>query len=340
MELEETIEIASPYDIRHFYLDIPDIKDSLKKDAVSYAIRSLYPYNKDTTRIDFASFGKKTLAFVVEKSKLDYLSNNRILISPVLLLSLLTVNGKSFFICRDFLLEVINENGILKDFEFCRVSEAEAFFAEHYDANDKAEGTCFYCFKREKNYVELLLPEDAKISFLEEKLNKRIFKRAGIFSEKENYSGKKFYRPRFLYWVCLATLFCAGLIFCMKIKHQADLSDSELAAKKAEYDTLKESIRLAAPIESNQSEVSDLSIHETISIYNLLEEIYAASPAIKISSLMFSNREFRLEAEVENGLKFYNRLSESFLIKELKLHQVTQKSDKIERIIISGFLND
>ena len=55
---------------------------------------------------------------------------------------------------------------------------------------------------------------------------------------------------------------------------------------------------------------------------------------------MFSNGEFRLEAEVENGLKFYNRLSESFLIKELKLHQVTQKSDKIERIIISGFLND
>lgn len=331
--IKEKQLLISPFEAKHFILDIPKLKPAYQKQAVQFALKSLYPGTDKDTSIDYSYNNKKVIGIATNKTKLEqYKTQYSQIISPTLILQHSFQNGVCVLISNEWTeLQMIKDGNCLKITD-CFTKNTELIVKKIKELANQ-EDKDFPVILIYKDYsdktLKNLLQND--IFNLQEKdfyriATPKLLKTAEIFSNKPQKNNINIFYP-ILSCVLVALLIYSASLSKTEKKYQLLANE-----KKQEYQQAKQKLIT----QNNNTEQTQIEIEKKQSLYSIFEELYKANPAITIHTFSTSDNTFRFEAENANALDVLAKLQNSDILYEVNLLQSTPQQNGKEKFIISG----
>lgn len=331
---ELPLYFVNPLEVRHYLLDLPPIKENFKENAVRFSLRSLYPGNEDTTEIDYYTVSSKTVGIAFQKEKLLQLkSQGHCLISTAKVISSNNTNG--IFITSDGeWIEVLCMKKSVPLFQKCFSAQKTSAFSQ-----------CFKDLIIDEEYQELapvLLQINNNDAFQNihelSDYPKQDF--LNVFSEKQCRK-QEIFRPRTSTNKASGIIFLFSLLFVLIptiVNYSFYKKAENLEVKATQLYQQYESLKAVKPEHTETVSITDNEVYaiKENSPYLYFQEIYAASPSIKIKSFSLDKNSFRFEADSAKALDVLNYLQNSDLFYDVVLHQAVPDGNGKERFSISG----
>lgn len=325
--------IISPLEAKHYILDIPKVTNTYQKQAVKFALKSLYPGTEEETVIDYSFSGKKIIGIAANLQRVNsYKKTYDKIISPVFLLQNEIRDGLCILYTNEWTEFILFESGhciLIKDFISKDIINIENFikdFVSNYKSKYKIN--LIYKDTDYKIIEEFLLLEKInflKINFLDI-INKLSFSRCEIFNNRKK---TKYFD---IFYILLIILFFLLLFISVVFKNKENKITKLSQEKKETYLNLKKSLT----VNSNIVEDNSYIINTYPSLYMELCEIYEASNSLIINSFSISNNNIRFEAEDKNPILVLNNLKKSEILENLSLLQSIPQENGKEKFIITG----
>ncbi len=338
MEMKECIVsdkiIISPLEARHYLLDLPPLKESFRKEAVVYALRTLYPGTSESTVFDYRCPHGKTVGIAVSSRRLEkYRSYNKLLISPALVVEQTEKNAVVVCAAESWIeLQVIRQGAplvllcagqpdttgkdvigpVLADKAYSdlpvHIYTLPGAQVQRLDGYERCRGAV------RKPFADILTP--AAVS------------KSAVFRERK--SGPDLIK---IFSVAAVLLF-AGILGTADILlyRKANRAAEELLSVKKEYERKKN----AAGITGTKPASPAVQVSVKLPLTVVLQEISGTASGIRLDSFTANGSSFKFEAENAQALAVLEELKKSAYFEDVTLYQAVPLETGGERFIISG----
>jgi hypothetical protein len=343
MEMKECIIgdriIISPLEVRHYLLDLPPLKEAFRKEAVVYALRTLYPGTPESTVFDYCCVREKTVGIAVPSGRLEkYRSYNKPLVSPSLVIGQSEKNAVTVCAAESWIELQVVRQGVLSVL-FCA------------GLSDMAEDDIIARTLADKAYADLpvhvyTLPDapvqriihqyercrNAEIKPFGSMLTPSVVSKSVVFREVKNSPAA----AKIL--AVSAILLAAGIlgIFDFQLYRKAERSAENLQAVKKEYEKSREAALVYGPAQAAPE--FNVPVHLPLAV--ILHEISGAAAGIRLDSFTVNGDSFKFEAENAQALPVLENLKKSEFLENVTLYQAVPLENGGERFIISGKIKD
>lgn len=329
-----SIIFLNPLEVRHYILDIPPVKNSYRKNAVRFSLRSLYPGNEDATDIDYYTVKNITVGIAYHRDKLQQLkTQKKRLVSTAKIISKYGKNG-IYVTAGEQWLEILCLKDSIPLFQKCFNpsqidSITECFNSIMADPSFEGLSPFFLYIDEDSKFKEINVFSDYPHEQFLNVFSEKQCKKQEVFIS----SGKRTSTNIFLLFFCIFLL-AGTLIFGYILYQKARFLEEKASSLYQEYqNTLKNTNQ---ETKSNTIvEVPTLTVKEE-SLYLLFSELYNASPSMNINTFSIDNGSFRFEADNAKALDVLDYLQNSAFFDNVILHQAVPEENGKERFSISG----
>jgi hypothetical protein len=338
MEMKECIIadsiIVSPLEVRHYLLDLPPLRESFRKDAVVYAMRTLYPGTPESTVFDYRCLHEKTVGMAVSTTRLEkYRSYNKKLISPALAVGQFEKNAVAVCAAESWIeLQVIRQGVPVVLFCTGQSDTAVEDIIARTLADKAYDDLPVHVYtlpgaslERIEQYERCRNADRKPFSSI---LTSSVSSKSVVFREAKT-------GPDFVKILSVsAILLAAGIpgIVDFQLYRKAARAADNLQTVKKEY----EQSRASALMQGTTQTPPERSIPEKLPLAAVLHEISGASAGIRLDSFTVNGDSFKFEAENAQALPVLEKLKKSAFFENVTLYQAVPLETGGERFIISG----
>jgi len=338
MEMKECVIsdmiIVSPLEVRQYLLDLPPLKEAYRREAVVYALRTLYPGTQDSTVFDYRYTREKTVGIAVSSLRLEkYWSYNKPLVSSALVAA--QTEKDAVVICAA---ESWTELQVIR-----RGVPVLLMCAGQPDSTGKDSiGTVLNDPAYADLPVHIYTLPDAPLGNIDahercrtaEKkpfstlLTPAVVSKCTVFHQQKTGPG---FGKIFSVSALLLLAVIPGTVDIRLYRRTQDMAE-KLKAVKNEY----EQKRAAAGIRGTKTETPVQHINTQLPLNVILYEIHCAADNIRLDSITINGSSFKFEAENAQALAVLEKLRESPFFEDVTLYQAVPLETGGERFIISG----
>jgi len=325
---QKKYQIVSPFEVQHFVLDIPIMKEKYQYNAVKFSLKSLYPGNEDSTIIDYAKVKKSIIGIASDVAKISRLKEEvSQIVSPILIAANLQKDGIVISVSENWILIQIMQNGAInhinlyasQDLELCLNDLSNLF--EHNAIESRnlilySSGTLqFESFIKQFNFKILKRESEIPVSVL---------KLSSIYVEHKNNN-------KFMPLIIISALLIIILSFIDISLYKRSLEkQNEVVEIKKKYEAEKNKINTTTDINEQKK-----ALPQKYSIATIMSVISDIDVSMRILSFSVNNLEIRFEAECSNAVFVLEGLSNSGLFENTTLHQSIPTESGLEKAVFS-----
>jgi hypothetical protein len=341
MELKDCIlpnaVIVSPLEARHYLLDLPPVKESLRLGAVTYALRPLYPGNAETSAIDYRYSRQKTLGVAILRRRLESYRNYGLpVVSAALVIAQFQQRGIAVCLSREWLEIQRIEDGVsmwLQCFAFDveRISAEINSFLDNPDCSDLPVSVYSLPDADTALIDSIDRLKGTQAIPIERILSARIIASCELFPPEGTKARNGAIRAVAAVILALACL-SAGDIALASIARK---ETAKMLEAKSLYETRKAAL-LESRKASARSGESKTDVQEGIPFYSILSEVHEVDDRLWCNSFEFSGGTFRFEAEGATALTVVAALQRSPFFSGITLQQASPSAFSGEKFVVSG----
>ena len=321
-------QIVSPFEVQHFVLDIPIMKEKYQYNAVKFSLKSLYPGNEDSTIIDYAKVKKSIIGIASDVANISRLKEEGFqIVSPILIAANLQKDGIVISVSENWILIQTMQNGAInhihlyasQDLELC-LNDLNNLF-EHNSIESRnliLYSSCsipFECFIKQFNFKILKRESEIPVSVL---------KISSIYVERKNNN-------RFIPLIAISALLIIILsLIDISLYKRSLEKQNEVVEIKKKYEAEKNKINTTTDINEQQ-----IALPQKYSIATIMSVISDVDTSMRILSFYVNNLEIRFEAECSNAVFVLEGLSNSELFENTTLHQSIPTESGLEKAVFS-----